>query len=86
MYIRSLITTVGLTLALSLGAITTSAIAAPSGQSKIVSDDNKKPPSFLFVVQAKEAVLEPVDDDLHRYTLSMKLTDENVGNIIAFTD
>ena len=88
MYIKSLITTVGLTLALSLGAITTSAIAAPSGQSAsaTVLDEYKKPPSFLFVVQAKEAVLKPVDDDLHRYTLSMKLTDENVGKIIAFTD
>ena len=30
--------------------------------------------------------MKPVDDDLHRYTLSMKLTDENVGKIIAFTD
>ena len=88
MKIRSLVTTVGLTLALSLGAITTSAIAAPSGQSAsaTVLDEYKKPPSFLFVVQAKEAVLKPVDDDLHRYTLSMKLTDENVGKIIAFTD
>ena len=88
MKIRSLVTTVGLTLALSLGAITTSAIAAPSGQSAsaTVLDEYKKPPSFLFVVQAKEAVLKPVKDDLHRYTLSMKLTDENVGKIIAFTD
>ena len=86
MYIKSLITTVGLTLALSLGAITTSAYAAPSGQSAsaTVLDEYKKPPSFLFVVQAKEAVLKPVDDDLHRYTLSMKLTDDNVGKVIAF--
>ena len=85
---KSLVTTVGLTLALSLGSITTSTIAAPSGQSasSTVLDVYKKPPSFLFVVQAKEAVLKPVDDDLHRYTLSMKLTDENVGKIIAFTD
>ena len=30
--------------------------------------------------------MKPVDDDQHRYTLSMKLTDENVGKIIAFTD
>ena len=88
MKIRSFVTTIGLTLALSLGAFTTSAIAAPSGQSAsaTVLDEYKKPPSFLFVVQAKEAVLKPVDDDLHRYTLSMKLTDENVGKIIAFTD
>ena len=62
MNIKSLVTAVGLTLALSMGAITTSTIAAPSGQSAsaTVSDDNKKPPSFLFVVQAKEAVLKPV--------------------------
>ena len=88
MYIKSLITTVGLTLALSLGAITTSAIAAPSGQSATatVSDDNKKPPSFLFVVQAKEAELKPVDNDPHRYTLTMQLNDDNVGNIIEFSD
>ena len=71
--VTSLVTTVGLTLALSLGVITTSAITALSGQSAsaTVSDDNKKPPSFLFVVQAKEAVLKPVDNDKHRYTLTM---------------
>ena len=71
-----------------MGAITTSAIAASSEQSAsaTVSDDNKKPPSFLFVVQAKEAVLKPVDDDPHRYTLTMHLNDDNVGNIIEFSD
>ena len=88
MNIKSFVTTVGLTLALSLGAFTTSAIAAPSGQSAsaTVSDDNKKPPSFLFVVQAKEAILNPLDDDPHRYTLTMQLNDDNVGNIIEFSD
>ena len=37
-------------------------------------------------MQAKEAVLNPVDDDPNRYTLTMKLTDDNVGNIIEFSD
>ena len=88
MNIKSLVTTVGLTLTLSLGAITTSAIAAPSGQSAsaTVSDANKKPPSFLFVVQAKETELKLVDNEQHRYTLTMQLNDDNVGNIIAFSD
>ena len=88
MKIRSLVTTVGLTLALSLGAITTSAYAAPSGQSAsaTVLDEYKKPPSFLFVVQAKEAVLKPVDDNPHRYTLTIQLNDDNMSKIIAFTD
>ena len=88
MNITSLLTAVGLTLTLSLGAIASSAIAAPSGQSAsaTVSDDNKKPPSFLFVVQAKEAELKPVDDDPHRHTLTMQLNDDNVGNIIEFSD
>ena len=67
MNIKSLVTAVGLTLAIRLGAITTSAIAALSGQSaSTVSDDNKKPSSFLFVVQAKEAEFKSVDDDPHR--------------------
>ncbi len=88
MNITSLLTAVGLTLALSLGAIASSAIAAPSGQSAsaTVSDDNKKPASFLFVVQAKEAELKPVDDDPHRHTLTMQLNDDNDGNIIEFSD
>ena len=92
MNIKSLLTTVGLTLALSLGAITTSAIAAPTGDSArpvLLTQkpgENKKPPSFLFVVQAKEAELEPVDNDQHRYTLTMQLNDDNVGNIIEFSD
>ena len=78
----------GLTLTLGLSGITTNTIASNCSKhaSATVLDEYKKPPSFLFVVQAKEAVLKPVDDDLHRYTLSMKLTDENVGKIIAFTD
>jgi len=92
MNIKSLLTTVGLTLALSLGAITTSAIAAPTGDSArpvLLTQkpgENKKPPSFLFVVQAKEAELKPVDNDPHRYTLTMQLNDDNVGNIIEFSD
>ena len=56
MHIKSLVTTVGLTLALSLGAITTSAIAAPSGQSAsaTVSDDKKKPPHFFLSYKLKK--------------------------------
>ena len=30
--------------------------------------------------------MKPFDDDPHRYTLTMQLNDENVGNIIAFSD
>ena len=88
MQIKSLLIDLGLTLTLGLSGITTSTIASNCSKhaSATVLDEYKKPPSFLFVVQAKEAVLKPVDDDLHRYTLSMKLTDENVGKIIAFTD
>ena len=88
MQIKSLLIALGLTLTLGLSGITTSTIASNCSKhaSATVLDEYKKPPSFLFVVQAKEAVLKPVDDDLHRYTLSMKLTDENVGKIIAFTD
>ena len=78
MNVKSLVTTVSLTLALSIGAITTSAIAAPSEQSTsaTVLDVYKKPPSFLFVLQAKEAVLKPVKDTPYRYTLSMTLSDD----------
>ena len=92
MNITSLVTTVGLTLALSLGAIASSAIAAPTGDSArpvLLTQkpgENKKPPSFLFVVQAKEAELKPVDVDPHRYTLTMQLNDDNDGNIIEFSD
>ena len=86
---KSLFIVLSLTLTLGLSGITASTIASPPSTkpaSATVLDEYKKPPSFLFVVQAKEAVLKPVKDDLHRYTLSMKLTDENVGKIIAFTD
>ena len=88
MQIKSLLIALGLTLTLGLSGITMSTIASNCSKhaSATVLDEYKKPPSFLFVVQAKEAELKPVDDDLHRYTLSMKLTDENVGKIIAFTD
>ena len=78
-----------LNLTLGLSGITASTIASPPSTkptSATVLADYKKPPSFLFVVQAKKALLKPVKDDLHRYTLSMKLTDENVGKIIAFTE
>ena len=77
MNIKSLATTVSLTLALSLCAITTSAIAAPSGQSAsaAVLADYIKAPSFLFALQAKETELNPVDNDKYRYTLTMQLTE-----------
>ena len=89
MPMKSLFIVLSLTLTLGLSGITASTIASPPSTkptSATVLDEYKKPPSFLFVLQAKEAVLKPVKDDLHRYTLSMKLTDENVGKIIAFTD
>ena len=88
MQIKSLLIALGLTLTLGLSGITTNTIASNCSKhaSATALDEYKKPPSFLFVVQAKEAVLKPVDDVLHRYTLAMKLTDENAGKIIAFTD
>ena len=89
MLIKSLFTVLSLTLALGLSAITTSTIAAPpvkSSSATTVLDDYKKPPSFLFVLQAKEATLQPIKGELYRYTLSMKLNDDNVSKIIAFSD
>jgi|GEM_PF-4121698 len=88
MLIKSLFTVLSLTLALGLSSITTSVIAAPPAKSpsSTTLDDYKKPPSFLFVVQAKEAVMKPVKDDKYRYTLTMKLNDDNLSKIIQFSD
>ena len=89
MPMKSLFIVLSLTLTLGLSGITASTIASlPSTKptSATVLDEYKKPPSFLFVVQAKEAVLKPVKDDSSRYTLSMTLSDDNLNKIIAFSD
>ena len=88
MLFKSLFTVLSLTFALGLSGITTSMIAAPSNKSasKPIADVTKKPPSFLFVVQAKQAVMKPVKDDPYRYTLSMILSDDNLSKVISFSD
>ena len=89
MRINSLFTVLSLSLILGISAMTSITMAAPpppKQHQSTVLDDYKKPPSFLFVLQAKEATLQPIKGELYRYTLSMKLNDDNVSKIIQFSD
>ena len=88
MNIQSLFAVLSISLALGLSAMTSSTMAAPPPKphQATVLEEYKKPPSFLFVLQANEATIEPVKGKANTYTMSMKLTEDNVGKIIAFTD
>ena len=89
MRIKSIFAVLSLSLTLGISAMTSITMAAPpppKQHQSTVLEEYKKPPSFLFVLQAKEATFAPVKGKVHLYTLTMKLTDDNVGNIIAFSD
>ena len=51
-----------------------------------LQEEDKKPPSFLFVLQANEATIYPVKGKPNTYTMTMKLADDNLSKIIAFSD
>ena len=89
MRIKSLFAVLSLSLILGISAMTSITMAAPpppKQHQSTVLEEYKKPPSFLFVLQAHEATMAPVKGKVNSYTLTMKLTDDNVGNIIAFSD
>ena len=71
----SLSIVLGLTLALS---------TAFGAKTNAVKAELKKPPSFLFVLQAKEGKLTPIKGKRNHFTLTLKHTD--VNNVIEFSD
>ena len=88
MNIRSLFTVLSVSIALGTSAIISRTMAAPSTKQPqaTLQEEDKKPPSFLFVLQANEATISPVKSEANTYTMTMKLTDDNVKKIIEFSD
>ena len=75
------ITQVSLSIVLGLTLALSTAFAA---KTNAVKAELKKPPSFLFVLQAKKGKLTPIKGKRNHFTLTLKHTD--VNNVIAFSD
>ena len=89
MTIKSIFAVLSLSLILGISAMTSITMAAPpppKQHQSTVLEKYKKPPSFLFVLQANEATMSLVKGKPNTYTLTMKLTHENFRKIIAFSD